>query len=136
MSPRIRIFIIHVLASQLHFLANRNAEQVAPSLLWPVNCIKIGGDVALRGLVYTYADVFENGDIFLRFALASTRKRRLIWQPKTEVFENALKVEILENVVFVFTCGRAKTKVFENDDVIIGSSLLQWPIATREQQLP
>ena len=32
------------------------------------------------------------------------------------------RVEVFENAVFVFTCGRAKTKVFENDDVIIGYS--------------
>ncbi len=35
------MFIMQVLASQLHFLANRNAELAA------VNCIEIGGHVAL-----------------------------------------------------------------------------------------
>ena len=43
----LRIFIMQVLASQLLFLANRNAEQAIPQLFWPVNCIKIGGHVAL-----------------------------------------------------------------------------------------
>ena len=38
---------MQVLASQLHFLANKNAELVIPPLFWPVNCIKIGGHVAL-----------------------------------------------------------------------------------------
>ena len=38
---------MHVLASQLHFLANRNARWAIPPLFWPVNCIKIGGHVAL-----------------------------------------------------------------------------------------
>ena len=38
---------MQVLASQLHFLANRNAELAVPALFWPVNCIKIGGHVAL-----------------------------------------------------------------------------------------
>ena len=33
--------------SQLHFLANRNAGLAIPPLFWPVNCIKIGGHVAL-----------------------------------------------------------------------------------------
>ena len=33
--------------SQLPFLANRNAELAVPPLFWPVNCIKIGGHVAL-----------------------------------------------------------------------------------------
>ena len=41
------MFIMQVLASQLHFLANRNAELAVPPLFWPVNCIKIEGHVAL-----------------------------------------------------------------------------------------
>ena len=41
------MFIMQVLASQLHFLANRNAELAIPPLSWPVNSIKIGGNVAL-----------------------------------------------------------------------------------------
>ena len=43
----LRMFIMQVLASQLHFLANKNAELAIPPLFWPVNCIKIGGHVAL-----------------------------------------------------------------------------------------
>ena len=39
----LRMFIMRVLASQLHFLANRNAELAIPPLFWPV---KIGGHVA------------------------------------------------------------------------------------------
>ena len=95
------------------------------------------------GPVHTYPDIFENGGFFLRFAVASTRKRRFR-QPKTEVFENALqsgdfrkrspewrffactcgraKTKVFENAGFAYTCGRAKTKVFENDDVMTGSS--------------
>ena len=40
---------MQVLASQLHFLANKNAELAIPPLFWPVNCncIKIGRHVAL-----------------------------------------------------------------------------------------
>ena len=38
---------MQVLASQLHFLVNTNAELAIPPLFWPVNCIKIGGHVAL-----------------------------------------------------------------------------------------
>ena len=41
------MFIMQVLASQLHFLANEDAELAIPPLFWPVNCIKIGGHVAL-----------------------------------------------------------------------------------------
>ena len=38
---------MQALASQLPFLANRNAEHTVPPLFWPVNCIKIEGHVAL-----------------------------------------------------------------------------------------
>ena len=38
---------MEVLASQLHFLVNRNTELAVPPLFWPVYCIKIGGRVAL-----------------------------------------------------------------------------------------
>ena len=38
---------MQVLASQLLLLANRNVGQAIPPLFWPVNCIKIGGHVAL-----------------------------------------------------------------------------------------
>ena len=38
---------LHFLASQLHFLANKNPELAIPPLFWPVNCIKIGGHIAL-----------------------------------------------------------------------------------------
>ena len=51
----LRIFIMQVLASQLPFLANRNAELAVLPLFWPDNCIKIGGHVALLSgpAVYT-----------------------------------------------------------------------------------
>ena len=58
----LRIFIMQVLASQLPFLANRNAELAFPPLFWPDNCIKIGGHVALLSgpTVYTlYCGVSE-----------------------------------------------------------------------------
>ena len=50
---------MQVLASQLPFLANRNAEQAVPPLFWPVNCIKIGRHVALLSgpSVYVYSVV-------------------------------------------------------------------------------
>ena len=43
----LRMFIMQVLTRQLHFLASRNAGMAIPPLFWPVNCIKIGGHVAL-----------------------------------------------------------------------------------------
>ena len=38
----LRKFIMRVLASQLHFLTDRNADLTVPPLLWPVDIIKIG----------------------------------------------------------------------------------------------
>ena len=51
----LRMLIMLVLASQLPFLANRNAELAVPPLFWPDKCIKIGGHVALLSgpTVYT-----------------------------------------------------------------------------------
>ena len=43
------MFTMQVLASQLHFLANRNAELAVVELYCPVNCIKIEGHVTLSG---------------------------------------------------------------------------------------
>ena len=51
----LRMFIMQVLASQLPSLANRNAELAVPPLFWPVNCIKIGGHVALLSGVTVYS---------------------------------------------------------------------------------
>ena len=55
---------MQVLASQLHFLANKNAELAILPLFWPVNCIKIGGHVALLcdPTVYSlYCDIGQLG---------------------------------------------------------------------------
>ena len=51
------MFIMQVLASQLHFLANRNAELAVPPLFWPVNCLKIGRHVPLL----SYPSIYFNG---------------------------------------------------------------------------
>ena len=51
----LRMFIMQVLASQLPSLANRNAELAVPPLFWPVNCIKIGGHVALLSGATVYS---------------------------------------------------------------------------------
>ena len=50
MHVALRMFIMQVLATQLHFLANRNAELAVPPLFWPVNCIKIGGMLGSRAV--------------------------------------------------------------------------------------
>ena len=52
---------MHALASQLPFLANRNAELAAPPFSWPVNCIKIGGHVALLSGPTVYSLYCDKG---------------------------------------------------------------------------
>ena len=47
MHDALRMFIMQVLTSQLHFLASRGGELAVLLLFWPVDCIKIGGHVAL-----------------------------------------------------------------------------------------
>ncbi len=51
------MFIMQVLASQLRFLANRNAELAVPPLFWPVNCIKIGGHIARVFISYSMVSI-------------------------------------------------------------------------------
>ena len=66
----LRMFIVQVLASQLSFLANRNAELAVPPLFWSVNCIKIGGHVALlSGLFIPYRPLAVTSHIPLLSAI-------------------------------------------------------------------
>ncbi len=59
------MFIMQALASQLHFLANRNAELAVPPLFCrPVNCIKIGGHVALLSCPSIYFLFYGAGPQF------------------------------------------------------------------------
>ena len=58
---------MQVLASQLHFLANRNAELAIPPLFWPVNCIKIRGHVALLSDPTVYSLYCGNVQKFVIF---------------------------------------------------------------------
>ena len=51
----LRIFIMQALASQLHFLTNRNAELAVPPLLWPVNYIKNRGTCGTAEWPYFFA---------------------------------------------------------------------------------
>ena len=51
---------MQVLASQLHFQANRNAELAIPPLFWPVNCIKRGGQVVLLSDPTVYSLYCDN----------------------------------------------------------------------------
>ncbi len=70
---------LHFLASQLHFLANRNAELAVPPLFWPVNCIKIGGHVALLmscpSIYFLFYDAVKVSDILKRRRHLPTRWR-------------------------------------------------------------
>ena len=61
------MFIMLVLASQLHFMANKNAELATLPLFWPVNCIKIGGHVALLSDPAVYSLYCELGANYILF---------------------------------------------------------------------
>ena len=61
------MFIMQVLASQLHFLANRNAGLAIPPLFWPVNCIKVGGHVALLSGPTVYSVYCDEVETSYRF---------------------------------------------------------------------
>ena len=71
---------MQVLASHLPFLANRNAELAVPPLLWPVNCIKIKGHVALLSgpTVYSLycAETLRHFKILRMRNFLNTRDRR------------------------------------------------------------
>ena len=60
------MFIMQVVASQLHFLANRNAELAILPLFWPVNCIKIGGRVVLLSCPSIYFLFYSPAEILAR----------------------------------------------------------------------
>ena len=68
---------MQVLASQLPFLANRNAEQAVPPLFWPVNCIKIGRHVALLSgpSVYVYSVATHVKTLQLVTSLQTSRQQ-------------------------------------------------------------
>ena len=78
MHVALRIFIRQVLASQLLFLANRNAGQVILPLFWPVNCIKIGGHVALLSdptVNCLYCGNTANKSMHYQFSFVETPRR-------------------------------------------------------------
>ena len=51
------------MASQLYCLADSNAELAVPRLLSPVNCIKIGGHVALLSGPTVYSLYFDSAPL-------------------------------------------------------------------------
>ena len=57
-----------------------------------------------------YPDIFESASFFYPFAL-----RRRFRSPK----KTLSRVDISENAVFMMSCGRVKTELFENADVTV-----------------
>ena len=49
----LRMFILHALTSQWHFLTNRNAELVVAPSLWRVNCTEVGDMHRQRIVIWT-----------------------------------------------------------------------------------
>ena len=85
----LRMFIMLVLASQLHFLANRKACLTVPPLLWPVNCIKIGGHVeqpsgpAVHPLFCAYSHSTK-GEVTIGLESPSLRRKSTIYLKTTK----------------------------------------------------
>ena len=85
----LRMFIMQVLASPLHFLANRNADLTVPPLLWPVNCIKIGGHVELlsgptvHSLFFAYSH-WTKGEVTIGLESPSLRRKSTIYLKTTK----------------------------------------------------
>ena len=67
------------------------------------------------GLVHTYPDIFDSGDVFSAFR---SRVNGVLGLEKTLVFENGRQSGVFENLGFRCSYGRTKTEVFEYDDVI------------------
>ena len=53
----------------MQVLANENAELAIPPLFWPVNCIKIGGHVALLSDPTVYSLYCARDDLQLCYIL-------------------------------------------------------------------
>ena len=73
------MFTMQVLAGQLPFLANRNAELAVPQFFWPVNCIEIGGHVELLSAPAVYCqncaiDHLQSTPSWLTFETHSNHK--------------------------------------------------------------
>ena len=66
---------MQVLASQLPFLANRNAELAVPPLFWPDTCIKIGGHVALLSGPTVYTLYCANNNVLGKLAIRDLNNR-------------------------------------------------------------
>ena len=64
---------------------------------------KVGSPFSLFHNVHTYPDIFEKASLFIRFWLASTRRRRF----------QALKTKLFENAV---QSGSFRKMLYENSD--------------------
>ena len=68
------------------------------------------------GPVHTYPDLFENAS-FLSI-LGSRPHGDGVFSHRKRSFSKTLsRVDLFENAVFLFSCGRVKTELFENADV-------------------
>ena len=64
-----------VLASQLHFLAQRNVELAAALLFWPLNCVKIGSLLADAILVGGHVALLSGSSVCFLFCASALIKR-------------------------------------------------------------
>jgi hypothetical protein len=66
--------------------------------------------------------IFLKTEVFFSVLVLRPHVNGVFGNRKRRFSKTLSRVEVFENAVFEFTRGRAKTKVFENDDVMIGSS--------------
>ena len=78
----------------------------------------------LRSRPHLSSYFLENGDFFLRFGLSSTRKRNF-WEPKTRIFENGPRSEVLWNRRLIVYVSTHEKEVFKYDNVIHHTAHLQ-----------
>ena len=102
---------MQVLASQLPFLANRNAELAVPPLFWPVNCIKIRRNVALLSgptvySIYCVMSSLESRQCLHQSqvnvktrvkSMSSLESRQCLHQSQVNVFTRVKSMSLLES---------------------------------------
>ena len=91
MHVALRMFIMQVLASQLHFQANRNTELAILPLFWPVNCIKIGRHVALLSDPTVYP-LYCVTNVLLDSWRPATQQQYAVYLKKWDLFCRARKI--------------------------------------------
>ena len=82
-------------------------------------------DWIFRSCPHVFVFIWKRNFLFTDTASVHKYPMTTIKLMKTELFENAPRVELFENVVFACACGQTKTELFENDGHTISSNPLR-----------